>query len=178
MADSEKKETVESPTSGERAVVKRSEQEPSELARGFDSIFDDFRRSFDDLMAPFTPMRTFVPQSVRSLPTRAPLVDVTDEGTQYIIHAELPGFDKDDVDVELNKDVLVLRAEKKAESEDQSKMYLHRERLYASCSRTINFPEEIDPSKVEGTMDKGILTLTVPKREPRPEERMTKLKLK
>lgn len=169
MSDkAEKKENVESPTSKKRAIVERWDRDRerldrkrSELARGFGSKVDDFRQSFNDLMA-----------------TREPLIDVTEEGNQYVIHAELPGFDKDDVDVELNEDVLLLKAGKTAESEDQSKNYVYRERSYASFRRTIFFPEEVDPSKVEGTMDNGLLTLTVPKRGPRPEERMTKLKLK
>jgi len=63
-----------------------------------------------------------------------------------------------DVDVELNKDVLTLKAEKNAESEDQSKTYLFRKRSYTAFRRTIFFPEEVDPSKVEGAMDMGILS--------------------
>jgi HSP20 family protein len=178
MADSKKKKTVESPTSRERAVVKTPAEESSVLVQGLDSIFDEFRRSFDDLMAPFTPMRAFLPRTIETLPIRAPLVDVIDDGNQYLINVELPGFDKEDVEIELNKDILVLQAEKKSEEEDRSQNYLHREQFYTSCHRTINFPEEVDPTKVEGTMEKGLLKLTIPKREPKPEERMTKLKIK
>ena len=155
MAD--KKETVESPASGKRAIAQRWDRDRERLGRKRSEL----KQSFDEWMD-----------------AREPLTDVTDEGNEYVIHAELPGFDKDDVDVELNKDVLRLKAERKTESEDQSKSYLYRERSYASFRRNIFFPEEVDPSKVEGTMDNGILTLTVPKRAPRPEERMTKLRLK
>jgi HSP20 family protein len=176
MAESEKK-IVESPASGESAIAKRPTKEP-ELVRGFDSIFDEFRRSFDDLMAPFFPMRTFIPRTFGTLPIRAPLIDVMDEGNQYVINTELPGFDKEDVDIQLNKDFMVLKAEKKSEEEDKSENYLHRERSYSSCQRTVNFPEEIDPSKVEGTMENGILKLKIPKKEPKPEEKMMKVQLK
>ncbi len=176
MADSEKKETVESPTSGEHAIVKRSSE--SNIARGYETIFDEFRKSFDDLMAPFLPMRTYLPRTFDTLPTRAPLVDLIDEGNQYIIKTELPGFDKEEVDIELNKDFLILKAEKKSEQEEKSKNYLHRERAYTSCHRTVNFPEEVDPSKVEGIMKNGILELKIPKREPKPEDRLTKVQLK
>jgi len=155
MAD--KKETVGSPTSGKRAIANRWDTDRERLGRKRSEL----KRRFDDWMG-----------------TAEPFIDVADEGNQYVIHVELPGFDKDDVDVELNQDVLRLKAERKAESEDQSKDYVYRERSYSSFGREIFFPEEVDPSRVEGTMDKGILTLTVPKREPRPEERMTKLKLK
>jgi len=72
------------------------------------------------------------------------LIDVTDEDNQYVIHAELPGFDKDDVDVELNEYVLRLKAERKAESADESKNYVYLERSYASFRRNIFFPEAVD----------------------------------
>jgi HSP20 family protein len=177
MADSKKNETVESPSSGEHAIVKRPAKE-TELARGFDTMFDEFRRSFDDLMAPFLPMRTHLPRSFGTLPIRTPLVDLIDEGNQYVIKTELPGFEKEDVDIELNKDILVLKAEKKSEEEKKSPNYLHRERAYTSCHRTVNFPEEVDPSKVEGIMENSVLELKIPKREPKPEEIMTKVQLK
>ena len=177
MADSEKKETVESPTSGERAIVQRPAKGP-ELVQGFDTIFDEFRRSFDDLMAPFLPMRTFFPRTIGTYPIRAPLVDVIDDGNQYLINTELPGFDKEEVDIQLNKDFMVLKAEKKSEKEEKSENYLHREGSYSSCQRTVNFPEEVDPSKVEGTMDNGVLKLKIPKKEPKPDERMTKIQLR
>ena len=176
MTNSKKKETVEAPSKEERAIVKRPTRE-TELYRGFDTIFDDFRRSFDDLMAPFLPMRTYFPRTF-GIPIRAPLVDVMDEGNQYVIKTELPGFSKDDVDIELNKDTMVLKAEKKSEEEDKSKTYLHRERFYSSCERIVNFPEEVDPSKVEGTMVNGVLEIKIPKRELKPEAKMIKVQLK
>ncbi len=177
MADSEKKETVESPAGGERTIVKRPAKE-TELVRGFDSIFDEFRRSFDDLLAPFMPMRTFHPRTTSILPIRAPLIDVIDEGNQYVVNTELPGFAKEDVDIQLNKDFMELKAEKKSEKEDKTENYLHRERSYSSCRRTVNFPEEVDPSKVEGTMENGVLKLRIPKKEPKPEEKLIKVQLK
>ena len=168
MTDADKAKTVKSPASAKRAIgnqwdkdKERFDRKRSDLKRGLDSKVADFRQSFDERTG-----------------ARSPLIDVTDKGNMYVLQVELPGFDKEDVDVELNKDVLTLKAEKKAESEEQSKTYLYRERSYTSFGRTIFFPDEVDPSKVEGAMDMGILTLTVPKLEPRPEERMTKLKVK
>ena len=172
-----KKETVESPSSQERAIIGQPARETS-LWRGFDNIFEDFRRSFGDLMSPWLPIRTFLPTTITDLPVRAPLVDLVDNGDEYILRAELPGYSKDMVDVELNKDTLNLRAEKKTEEEEKSEDYLHRERTYSACQRTINFPEEVDPAKVEGTMKDGILELHIPKKAPKPEERLRKVELK
>jgi len=176
MAEEKKKEIVETPAKGERVIVKRPERE-LDLFRGFDTIFDDFRRSFDDLLLPFLPFRTYLPRTIGS-PIRAPLVDVIDEGNQYVIKTELPGFNKDDVNIEVDKDTLVFKTEKKSEEEEKSENYLHRERHYISAERMINFPEEVDPSKVEGAMENGVLEIKIPKKEPKPEEKKASVKLK
>ncbi|MCP1391312.1 MAG: Hsp20/alpha crystallin family protein [Methanothrix sp.] len=176
MAESEKR-VVETSPSG-REVVTAPQVGGNEISTGLETIFDEFRRSFDDLMSPFLPMRVYRPRTFGVSPIRAPLVDVVDEGERYVIKTELPGYEKEDVDVELNKDLLILKAEKKVEAEEKSQNYLHRERTYSACHRAINFPEEVDPSKVEGTMKNGVLELMVPKREPKPEERLTRVLVK
>lgn len=168
------RKTVESPE--EHAIVGESPRNTA-LWRGFDNIFEDFRKSFDDLLSPWLPMRTFLPTTTTALPVRAPLVDLVDNGNEYVVRAELPGYTKNMVDVELNKDTLNLRAEKKTEEETKTEDYLHRERTYAACQRTINFPEEVDPSKVDGKLKDGILELRIPKKTPKPEEQMRKIDL-
>ena len=66
----------------------------------------------------------------------------------------------------------------KEEKEDKRKNYLHRERAYSSIQRFIAFPEEVEPSKVDGSMKEGVLELKVPKKEPKPEEKPRKVELK
>jgi HSP20 family protein len=151
------------------------------LSTSFDNIFDQFRRSFDELMAQFYPFTGIAPlTSLTSsqLPVRTSIVDLVDEGDHYTVTAELPGFSKDQVDVQVNKDGVVIRAEKKGETEQKGKNYLHRERAYSAFERIVEFPEEVNPSKVEGSMKDGVLHLDVPKKEPKPEERLTKVQLK
>lgn len=67
--------------------------------------------------------------------------------------------------MQVNKGVIEISAERKRESEAKDKDYLHRERAYSALQRTITFPEEIVPEKVEGKMENGILQLTVPKKD-------------
>jgi len=176
LSSKEKNKTVESPNKENKIAVGKRTETP--LSRGFDSMFDDFRRSFDDLMAPFLPMRTWWPTITQEWPIRAPLVDLLDKGDKYFVKAELPEFNKEDVDIQINKDVLKLVAESKTEKEEKTEEYLHRERTYSNCERVINFPEEIDPSKVEATMVNGVLEVVAPKKEPSPEEKMRKVKPK
>ena len=172
MSEEEKtKEMVETPTKQDRRL-----STGSEWTRGIDDLFEDFRRSFDTFMSPFVPMRSFLPRISTGFPVRAPLLDLMDKGDHYIIRAELPGFNKDMVNVELNKDMLVLSAEMKHE-EETNQGYLHRERTYSQAQRTINFPEEVDPDNVEAKMTDGVLELKINKKEPAPEERMRKIQL-
>ena len=172
MSEEDKtKEMVESPSKEERQLTTGTE-----WARGIDDLFEDFRKSFDSYMSPFVPMRSFLPRT-RGFPVRAPLVDFMDKGDHFLLRAELPGFNKDMVNVELNKDTLVLSAEMKQEEDESKEGYLHRERTYSQAQRVINFPEEVNPDEVEAKMKDGILELKIMKKEPAPEERMRKVKL-
>ena len=170
-----KKETVETPEK-ENQITIRPQRETT-LSQGFDSMFDDFRKAFDDLMSPFLPMRAWLPTTAQKWPTRVALVDLVDEGNQFLLRAELPGFEKDDVEIMTNKYTLTFSAEKKSQKEEKEKNYLHRERTYSSSRRTINFPEEVDPSKVQATMNNGVLEIIAPKKEPEPDEKLRKIEL-
>ena len=150
---------------------------PSLFDRDIDAIFDDFRKSFDVMMRPYFPFETRV-QEFGMLPVRYAPLDFIDEGDHYNIHAELPGFTKENVDVQINSDSMTIRAKKETEKEDKKKNYLHRERAYSAFERSVSFPEEVDPSKAEGKMNNGILELKIPKKEPRPEAKSRKLELK
>ena len=171
-----KNETVETPKTNTQIATKP--QRENSLSRGFDSIFDDFRRSFDDLMSPFVPMRTWLPETTQAWPIRAALVDLMDKGDKFVLRAELPGFDKDDVEIFTNKDTLTFKAEKKSEKEEKGQDFLHRERTYSASQRTINFPQEVDPSRIEAKIINGVLEVTAPKKEPEPDEKLRKIELK
>lgn len=172
------KEKIENKTSIKPSADTRITDRGATLTRGFDTIFDDFRRSFDNLMAPFLPMRSLSTYD-RGFPVRYPLCDLVDHGDDYTVRAELPGFSKDMIDVEVNKNTLLISAELKQEEEEESEgNFLHRERTYSKVQRSITFPEEVNPDRVEGTMKDGILKLKIGKKEPKPEEKLRKVELK
>lgn len=145
--------------------------------RDFDSIFDDFRRSFDNLMRPYFPLDFPRDMPGWSLFQYAPL-DLIDEGDHYKVHVELPGLSREDVEVEINNEGLFIQGQKKQESDQKEKTYLHRERTYSAFRRSIAFPEEVDPDKADGSMNNGILELKIPKKEPRPEQRPRKIEIR
>jgi HSP20 family protein len=160
-------------TPGSSLMTRRGQ---SWLERDFDSIFDDFRKSFDVLMRPYFPREMQVLE--QGLSTRYAPLDVIDEGDHYLVHVELPGFTRENVEVQINSDSMSVRAKKETEKEEKKKNYLHRERGYSAFERSLSFPEEVDPAKAEGTMKEGILELKVSKKEPRPEAKARRIELK
>jgi HSP20 family protein len=171
-----KKKGTVSPSNSSSPLAVRSRPHP--LARDLDTIFAQFRKSFDDLMAPILPIVPLTSTLMPEMPAGYPAVDLVDNGDHYTVTTELPGFTKESVDIQINRDELQIRAQKKVETEEKKKNYMHRERGYSAFERTITFPEEVLPSKCEGEIKDGILELKIPKREPKPEEKMTKVKLK
>lgn len=91
--------------------------------------------------------------------------DVTDEGDHYQLIADLPGFKKDDIDIEVENGILTISAERKEESEDkdQKGRYIRRERTYGSYKRSFDL-SEIDDDNIKARYTDGVLTLELPKK--------------
>jgi HSP20 family protein len=104
-----------------------------------------------------------------------PTLDVTESRENYTVTVELPGVDKKDLDVTIEDDVLIVRGEKKKESEEKDESYHRVERSYGSFSRSLRLPGKVDPENIKAKFKKGVLTLTVPKPE---EERGRKIEIK
>ncbi len=92
-----------------------------------------------------------------------PNVDIKDEETRITIEAELPGVSEKDVEVTLSGDSLIIRGEKKLETEEKEKDYYRVERSYGSFRRSIPLPVEVDGDNVKATFRNGILSITLPK---------------
>lgn len=93
--------------------------------------------------------------------------DITEEDGVYTLTAELPGFKKEDISIDIDKDCLTIAAERKDESEDEDKErnYVRRERFYGSYSRSFNV-KGIDTEAINASYADGILTLTMPSKTP------------
>jgi len=89
-------------------------------------------------------------------------VSETDDAIE--LSAELPGIDEKDVELTLIDGVLTIKGEKKAEKETKEKDYYLSERQYGSFVRSLRLPETIDENKIKARFDKGVLTVTLPKR--------------
>jgi HSP20 family protein len=92
-----------------------------------------------------------------------PIVDIKDHEKEIEIQAELPGVSEKDVDLSLSDNSLIIKGEKKHETEEEEKGYYRMERSYGSFERTIPLPVEVDRDKVEATFKNGILNICLPK---------------
>ena len=90
--------------------------------------------------------------------------DITDKGDSFVLEADLPGFKKDDIKIDLENDRLTISAERKDEHEEKGKNgYIRRERSYGSFSRSFDV-SGIDTSAISASYTDGVLTLNLPKR--------------
>ncbi|MDD5902851.1 MAG: Hsp20/alpha crystallin family protein [Oscillospiraceae bacterium] len=92
--------------------------------------------------------------------------DITEKDGKYILEADLPGFKKEDISVDIDKDCLTISAEHKSEENvEDANSYIRRERYYGSYSRCFNV-KGIDTEAITAAYNDGVLTLTMPKKEP------------
>jgi HSP20 family protein len=92
-----------------------------------------------------------------------PKIDVKRTGDDVTVHAELPGIDPDEVEIELTDNVLTIRGERKSEEEKEGEGWLVRETSYGSFERSLTIPEGVDPSAITASYKDGILDVHVPK---------------
>lgn len=92
--------------------------------------------------------------------------DLTDEGDHYLLEADLPGFDKKDIHLDINDDVLTVSAERhsKIEEKDKKDKVVRIERSYGSYSRQFDV-SGVKTNEIKAKYDNGVLKLTLPKKE-------------
>jgi HSP20 family protein len=90
-----------------------------------------------------------------------------------IVRVEVPGMNKDDLDVSIQGSTLHIRGEKHSEGEHTGRRYLLMERAYGRFERTVPLPDNIDRKHAEVTYQSGVVTVIVPKTETLPPERLT-----
>lgn len=92
--------------------------------------------------------------------------DIKDQGESYLLEADLPGFDKKDIHLDLNDDVLTIHAERHSEHEEKDKKhkYVRCERSYGSYSRQFDV-SAVDTEHIKAKYNNGVLELTLPKKE-------------
>lgn len=132
------------------------------------SVYDPFR-AFDEMeRSIFSNDRNSVVSAFRT--------DVVDTGDAYKLDAELPGFNKDDIKIDVENDVLTISAERKLENDENKYNFVKRERFYGSYSRSFDV-SGIEVDRIEAAYNDGVLTLTMPKKvETAPASRRLEIK--
>ena len=157
-------------TAEERALSPRGSSDWfAEMDRWFDDLRNEFEQKFWGPIAPFG--REGV------LAARQPLVDLADNGREFILTAELPGVKKEDLDLQVTPEGIEIGAESRQEREDRGKDYAYRERSYSSFRRALPFPEEVLPDQVEAKLTDGVLEVRLPKKEPTPKREPVKVRV-
>ena len=126
---------------------------------------------FERRMASFDPFRMMadMERSFFSQPASSTVsafrTDVSDEGDAFKLEAELPGFKKEDISIDIKDERLTISAERKLENEEQKTNFVKRERFYGSYKRSFGL-ESINSEAIEASYVDGVLSLRLPKQAP------------
>ncbi|MFQ5470801.1 MAG: Hsp20/alpha crystallin family protein [Gammaproteobacteria bacterium] len=149
---------------------KSSGQEIQSRSRGNISPFDEIERAFDDFSRGnwLFPLRTswpFTSEKLSAFEGKQPRVDVINQEKNILVKAELPGVEKDNLDVTLSDNQLTIRGKTEKKQEEEKGDYFHREISSGEYVRTVLLPAEVDDKKAKATFKNGLLEMTIPKLE-------------
>ena len=147
---------------------------------GMQSSLNNFDRIFNNFWSDYPAAAS----------TKLPKVDIRENDNEYVLEAELPGYGEKDVDVNVEKHVLLIssvneakdvkeetveKSEKAEKAEEVNESFLIRERRTSSFQRSFVLPEGVSEDKIKGEFKNGILTLVIPKA---PEKQPKKIEVK
>jgi HSP20 family protein len=125
-----------------------------------DRLFDRFAGGFS--MAPWPRLFGTSPAFESSYAVSAPAMELVEKDGAFRLTAELPGIDAKDVEVSLSGDTLIIKGEKKQESEHKDANFYLSERSYGAFQRAFQLPDTVDGEKVNAVFANGVLTVTMP----------------
>ncbi len=94
-----------------------------------------------------------------------PAANVKETEKEFRLDLAVPGYQKEDFNLEVEKDVLVISAELKEKKDDENKLYSRKEFSFHSFSRSFHLPESVNAEKINAKYENGILQITIPKME-------------
>lgn len=111
----------------------------------------------------------------------SPDIDVHESKEAYTIRCDMPGLEKDKIDISLNKNILTIsgeRREVKEEEKDADGSYYHvSERRFGSFQRSFSLPEDIQDDQIRAEYDSGVLTITIPRVEDQDQDAVRKIQI-
>lgn len=159
-------------------IERREPISPTTLTVSPFSLMRRFSEEMDRLFGEFGSGRGFAP-GFRELgrladlegPIWSPQVEVYERGGKLVVHADLPGLTKDDIDVDITDDGIRIRGERRQEQEESKEGYYRSERSYGSFYREIPLPSGVKAEEANATFRNGVLEITLPAPERQPRSR-------
>ncbi len=167
IAVSKKKPAVRG--KGSRKATALAPTTPSDLWQAFDGTFARFRSDFEDLLFPanWTDRFPFIPE------TRIPAIDLEDREKDYLLKAEMPGFKKEDIEIEAQDDSVTITGYAGWKYDKKGQIFICKERACQTFYRSIDLPEQINPDAVSANLTDGVLEISLPKKVPKRKRRVT-----
>lgn len=125
-------------------------------------LFENMSRQFEDASLSWGDREPFARFST-GFETMA--IDVVDHEDEFVVTVDLPGFDRDEIDVRVMDHRLTIEAAHEEEIEEGDETYLRQERSHRELTRTITLPDAVEEDAVTAHMKNGVLTVTCPKVE-------------
>lgn len=147
----------------EEATGRNKNRLPSRYTDQFLSFRNEMDRLFDSFFSGMPALSGFR-QAFPPMQGLTPNLDVKETDKQVIVKADLPGIDEKDISLTIQDGILSLRGEKKSEKTSEHENYHIMERSHGLFQRAIRLPDSVDENKAEARFDKGVLTVTLPKR--------------
>lgn len=123
--------------------------------RDINTLWNAFDRMFDDsYMMPSEQPRSW-----------GLALDVAENDSAYLVKASVPGVDPQDIDVTIEKNILTISGESRADETINTEEYRLRERRFGTFSRSLRLPAEVNADSIEASYEKGVLSLVIPKTE-------------
>jgi HSP20 family protein len=136
------------------SLMSRVEEDP------FYSLQTDINKLFGSLLSD-----SFTDKVVAKKVNWNPKVELKESAKEFLLTADLPGCDKNDVHISLHNDVLSLKGERKFQENKNDEKYHFSEKFYGSFERQIHMPENlVDKKKVDAKFENGVLTVTLAKK--------------
>ena len=138
----------------------------------FRSMFERMNRQFEEMnrqFARFSDTPALESGDRNSLPAAmhrgwsGMQVDVAEYDDEIVVTADLPGFEREEIDLSIAGNALTVRAEGGVESDHESDHYVRRERRHQAVHRTISLPAEVVDSEATASYTNGVLTVTLPR---------------
>ncbi len=168
------KETKISVTKKKTTAISKPSKKPSapstplDVWQAFNDTFTRFRNDFEDILFPDLTQRfSFIPEM------RVPVIDLEDKEKEYVLKAEMPGFKKEDIELEVQDNSITITGTAGWKYDEKGKLYICKERACKIFSRSVELSEEVKIQEVEANLTDGVLEIILPKKMPKQKRKIS-----